>query len=267
MSHLATGEYFGSVCDRTVVADAVLSRLRHDAGRRLPPHTHEAAFFSLLLSGGYSERWGGSFIEYAPFTLVFHPPAMSHTDEVAEHGGVFFMIELSGAWLGAGIHADPRPRPDLLGDALALYRAHRQHDSTGMEIEERLWNLVAGAANLRTPHETASPQWLSRVLDRLHDDFRRSLTIARLARDANVHPVHLGRTFRSRFGMTVGEYLHRVRLEFIVRELARGRSLGDLAYEAGFADQAHMTRVCRALTGATPKEFRRLLMAETLDVA
>jgi AraC-like DNA-binding protein len=34
------------------------------------------------------------------------------------------------------------------------------------------------------------------------------------------------------------------------------RSLADVAYHTGFADQSHLTRTLRAMTGLTPLEYR-----------
>jgi AraC-like DNA-binding protein len=42
------------------------------------------------------------------------------------------------------------------------------------------------------------------------------------------------------------------RLERAGKALARGASLADAAADAGFADQAHLTRVTRQIFGITP---------------
>jgi AraC family transcriptional regulator len=255
MTQLAGGEYFGKVAGRTDIPDAALTCLQHTSGRRLPRHTHERAYYALLLSGGYRETALMASVESVPATLVFHPPSTTHSDEVAPHGGAFFIIELGDSWLSHGRDDRVRERPELAGDALGLYRAYRNRVLPDIDIEERLWSLAGEATRI----ELGKPAWLTRVVDRLHDELSEPHTVAALARDANVHPVHLSRTFRARFGMTAGEYLHRLRVGFIARELARGALLGDVAYAAGFADQSHMTRVCRAMTGATPRELQRLL--------
>jgi AraC family transcriptional regulator len=142
-----------------------------------------------------------------PSSLVFHPPATTHADEIAPDGGVFFIIELGDSWVGRNRDESVRERPELVGDALALYRAHRSGVVPDLEAEERLWSLAGDD----TRSETGVPAWLARVVDRLHDEPAEAHTVAALAAEANVHPVHLSRTFRARFGMTAGEYLHRLR--------------------------------------------------------
>lgn len=45
------------------------------------------------------------------------------------------------------------------------------------------------------------------------------------------------------------------RLQQVARDGAGGHGLADLAFGAGFADQAHMTRSIRRMTGLTPQRF------------
>jgi AraC family transcriptional regulator len=80
-----------------------------------------------------------------------------------------------------------------------------------------------------------------------------------LAVEANVHPVHLTRTFRRRIGVTPGAYVQRVRLERAVAQLASGSSLAEVALASGFADQSHFSRVVRASLGVTPRQLARLI--------
>jgi AraC-like DNA-binding protein len=68
------------------------------------------------------------------------------------------------------------------------------------------------------------------------------------------------RTLRRAFDQTVGlgpKALTRIlRAQRALRGLERGHKAGPLAYELGFADQAHLTRDVQALTGLTPSAWR-----------
>ena len=90
----------------------------------------------------------------------------------------------------------------------------------------------------------------------LHDRFNEALTLTDVAEDVNVHPVHLSREFKREFGWTVGDYVRRLRVDFVRRQLSTGAALADLALQAGFADQSHLTRVFKRLTGQTPHQLR-----------
>jgi AraC-like DNA-binding protein len=64
--------------------------------------------------------------------------------------------------------------------------------------------------------------------------------------------------FRRQVGVPIGEYVHRLRVRHASEELCRpGARLADVAVAAGFADQSHMTRVFKHVTGVPPGEFRK----------
>jgi AraC-like DNA-binding protein len=56
----------------------------------------------------------------------------------------------------------------------------------------------------------------------------------------------------------VTAYVHGLRIEWARTRIARDDTpLADLALDAGFADQAHFSRVFRRVTGSTPSQYRR----------
>ena len=68
----------------------------------------------------------------------------------------------------------------------------------------------------------------------------------------------LARQFRIRFGTSPYRYLLMRRLDAVRAELPRADQLADVALAAGFADQAHFTRLFRSAVGLTPARYRRL---------
>ena len=68
----------------------------------------------------------------------------------------------------------------------------------------------------------------------------------------------LARQFRLAFGTSPYRYLLMRRLDLAREGIHRGHRLADLALEAGFADQAHLTRVLKAAFGLTPAAYRAL---------
>lgn len=266
MSHLRIGQFFGEVSGRLVTADAVLTRVEHDQPRRLPRHSHQAAYMSLLLKGQYRESSGTRSIDCAPLTLVFHPPETSHDDEIGPEGGTFFIVEIGAVWFERMRELSRLEMPAMAAQhgaarwlALQLCRAHAEGTLSALEAESTIGEMLADALRVRLPDAGSAP-WLQRVVEQLHAGFDRALTVDQLAREAGVHPVHLSRVFRKRFGMPLGEYVNRLRIDFATRELARPESrLADIALAAGFADQSHFSRVARRLSGATPGQLRRVV--------
>jgi AraC-like DNA-binding protein len=68
----------------------------------------------------------------------------------------------------------------------------------------------------------------------------------------------LARQFRVMCGTSPYRYLLMRRLDFAREQLAPSRSLVEVALEAGFADQAHFSRMFKATFGITPTRYRAL---------
>ena len=74
----------------------------------------------------------------------------------------------------------------------------------------------------------------------------------------------LARQFRLMCGTSPYRYLLMRRLDFARQQIARGRALVEVALEAGFADQAHFTRMFRATYGLTPARYAALRGGDAL---
>jgi AraC-like DNA-binding protein len=73
------------------------------------------------------------------------------------------------------------------------------------------------------------------------------------------------RHFRWAFGTSPDRYRTQRRLAFAQAAIERGQSLAEVAAEAGFADQSHMTRQFKRTYGLTPTRWKALTAASSLD--
>ena len=265
-AHLKPGEFFGDVLRKQRCAGLVLSEVRHRTGRRLPEHSHDLAYFCLLLGGNYSERVGRRTLTYRPLTVVFHPPGLTHRDEVGGDGGHFFSVEMEARWVESlrEYTAAPAAVTEARGDDLAwlatrLYREFREPDaSSPLAVEGLVMAMLTDVARAAACVGEREPRWLARAVELLHDEGRRQHTVGSVAAAVGVHPFHLSRVFKRFRRMTVGEYLNALRIERACRELERpASSIIDVALSAGFSDQSHFTRAFKRATGTTPGAFRR----------
>lgn len=102
-----------------------------------------------------------------------------------------------------------------------------------------------------------TPPWLRTAEELLRERVGDRIGLAELADSVGVHPTHLARVFRARHGLSVGEYGRRLRLAWAAAQLAGGDTpLATIAMEAGFADQAHFTRLFKRQVGTTPARYR-----------
>lgn len=72
--------------------------------------------------------------------------------------------------------------------------------------------------------------------------------------------------FRAATGLTPKAYARVLRFQRAARALARGQRLADVAYDAGYSDQAHFNREFRALSGMTPQAYRAASVRELVHV-
>jgi AraC-like DNA-binding protein len=77
-----------------------------------------------------------------------------------------------------------------------------------------------------------------------------------LAQRANLSPSRFAHLFREHTGMPVRNYLLWRRLLFSLGRLQQGYSITATAYEAGFADGAHMSRSFRQVFGSSPTDLQ-----------
>lgn len=77
---------------------------------------------------------------------------------------------------------------------------------------------------------------------------------------------HFVTLFREAAGLTPKRYCRVLRLQHVIGRLQRGLGPAEVALESGFADQAHLTRELRALSGVTPGQWVRLAPRHTHHV-
>lgn len=99
-----------------------------------------------------------------------------------------------------------------------------------------------------------------RVLDYVEANFAAPVAIEDMAREAGMSPAHFSRLFKAVIGDSPHQFLMDYRVEEAKKMLAgRERALIDVALDCGFADQPHLNRVFKRMTGQTPKEYRASL--------
>jgi AraC-like DNA-binding protein len=79
----------------------------------------------------------------------------------------------------------------------------------------------------------------------------------RVADEQHVSRRQIERDFSRWLGVSPRHLSQVARVQGVARRAHAGASLADAAAEMGFADQSHMNRVVRQLTGVTPREFVR----------
>lgn len=244
-----------------------VTRKQYDSTFRQGSHAHEVGAVDFNLAGSGRGVYGGQEVESTPGEVEFFAPGREHSFEAGPRGMRTLHVSFGPGVLGdTALDLDDPARRHIdqataAGLGVRILRELSDPDaSSALGVESMCHQLVAASVRWRDRPEGGA-RWLAWVRERLHAGGAASLD--ELAALAGVHRAHLARSFAARYGVSVGEYERRVRLAGAAARLARdGEPLARVAREAGFADQAHLTRWFTRVLGTTPGAFVRVMRAE-----
>jgi transcriptional regulator GlxA family with amidase domain len=103
-----------------------------------------------------------------------------------------------------------------------------------------------------------SPQSLNWITSYLSFHLSESLSVADMARRANLSPTRFSAVFRQRFGLSPHQYLLHLRIQH-AQDLLKSTDLPlqHVAEYSGFADVHHFSKAFKKVTKITPGAFRR----------
>ncbi len=101
------------------------------------------------------------------------------------------------------------------------------------------------------------PWKLNRIIEYINDNLEGDITLESIARTADLSPTYFAALFKRSTGLAPHQFVMSRRIEKAKELLSNTRiSIADIAVQAGFSDQSHMTRLIRRHVGLTPKEIR-----------
>jgi AraC family transcriptional regulator len=97
-----------------------------------------------------------------------------------------------------------------------------------------------------------------RTLELLNDDCIGNIALAQIARECRLSVSHFARSFKISFGMPVHRWIVGQRVERAKDLLVNSKQpLVDVAFTAGFSDQASFNRTFTKVIGLSPGRWRR----------
>jgi AraC family transcriptional regulator len=266
IERLPPGRLHGRTIKSLKVADFILTQNAYDARSKLPFHAHENSYFCFVLQGIYTEQYGNQEVVCRSSALTFRATGQTHKALIHGLDTQVFVLEISPQWI-------ERLRADslILGSAsefcggassrlcARLYREFHKTDSAAkLAIEGLALELLAEAARQPSTGLRTTPPWLRRAREMIVEHFPETLTLTQIATEVGVHPVYLATAFRQKFGVTVGEFVRRLRIEHACAELVKGDlPLVSIAMQAGFVDQSHFSKAFKLYMGTTPSNYRK----------
>ena len=237
----------------SVVLDAVGGRMdiRAETGRdRLPSHDGPLSFIPPNVDA-HGRASGLRFLRHLTLRFDIETLARMADDE----------LELSRAWTPQLMFADPgimhlaqlfaqecasdEPRFQLYGDTLSVA-------------------LLLALARLNTSKEPSvtrgrlAPWQLRRVTDYFAAHLADEVALQTVSDLAKLSRSYFSRAFKISTGLAPHQWLVRARIERAEQLLLETNyPIAQIAVKAGFADQAHLTRTFRRLTGQSPRAWQR----------
>jgi AraC-like DNA-binding protein len=238
------------------------------------PHAHEEFMIVVTEGGAARPRFWGAIQQIAAGDLFVLNPGEVHDGGPVTGSTWRYRSFYPPADLMRRVARDltgvdrglPQFAEKLVNDpatAAMLQRAHialEAPDSTlayESHLMEALVSLVARhavdkVAAHRIGHEHRAVKLAKEYLETLPGE---NVSLDTLAHAAGIGPYHLCRVFRQETGLSPHAYQVLVRVRLAKTLLAQGHPISQAAAEAGFADQAHLTRHFKRMFGVTPGRY------------
>jgi len=175
---------------------------------------------------------------------------------------------------------------EAIGALMSSYGAQRDSSSTVVQLQSVVGELLVAvnsalsdkrdsarqslnraAQLLQTKEESRqaaavkgglAPWQARKVASHVEANLDKPIRSSDLADAVRLTPCHFSRVFRASFGESPLRYVTKRRLERAKRlMLSTDSPLSQIAFDCGFADQAHFSRLFRRAAGDTPREWRR----------
>ncbi len=233
----------------------------------LESHTHERSIIAVMLEGSFETEIAKKRIDCIPATTWTEPREERHANHVGSRGARVLVTQPH-----PDRHELLAPFGRLLDEVLDIRDPEIALDARRVAAEVARPNslsslamdslvmlmMIRAARGTHKRSERRAPPWLMQARDLVHAHFHDQLDLATIAAIVGVTPWHLARTFRRHFRASIGEYAGAIRVDWALRQLsATGTPISEVALKAGYTDQSHLTRACKAITGLAPAAYRR----------
>jgi AraC family transcriptional regulator len=267
MQKLITGNFLGTNTELLSTNSLRITRVDYPENLSSDWHYHENAYFAFIQKGGSLERRKKENLQCYPGQLLFYNDQEAHQNEKYQRGSRNICLELQNEWFSKN-QIDKKWMEGAFNiensTIKSLFvRIIREtvfnDDCSRIAIEGLL--LQVYAEMLRNKNNVLQlPAWLQIVQSFLHDNWNKKITIAEIAKLANVHPITLSKEFPRFFNCSFGEYLRKLRLERSLALLKKTHiPLDEIALNCAFYDSSHYINTFKSFYGMTPSGYRKIL--------
>ncbi len=247
--------------------DYTIRICRYPSHFMIPIHRDPRPRISLIVLGGVSEFFGESRMRIGPGWAIAKSSRYYHSNCFGHAGATICSIELGtskphyerffqtnqpSCWFLGGM-------VQSLLRFLELVSKNPSNDRQPGLIAHNI--LQSLCCENQTNAFTSAPNWLkNNLFEETHTPC--DLRIDRFAETLGVVPDHLCRIMQRYFKCTTAQFVQRNRTSHALELLAiEDASISSVAFEAGFTDQAHMTRTFSKHLMMTPGRVKDMFRA------
>jgi AraC-like DNA-binding protein len=241
-----------------------VQHVKVSAGRFGQPWSRRIVLAKWAVSGLGCMKVGSQRLNFGPGTVAIYLPSIPHRFWAVKPVNEFCWFSVDGPLaeefvlqlgLNAGVFNWPSPPLEKVYQLMDLLKDHtiqgRRHAS--LAAIEMLYSI---ANAIRSPRIAPLVQRARQIIEQEFAD--PNLSAERIATELSYHRGSLSRLFHKQTGVTIIEYLTRVRLQE-AKTLLRYTSdkVAGVAEKCGFRETTYFCRWIRKHTGKTTRELRR----------
>ena len=119
-------------------------------------------------------------------------------------------------------------------------------------------NFLASDSYVKSKFQTNNSR-IKKIHEYLMKNYREEINLEEIAYLVHMAPASLCRFFKSSTGLTVFEYLNKIKIDYSCKLLLNTElSIVNISYDCGFNNLSHFNKQFRKFLGQTPSQFRRL---------
>ncbi|MEN2988357.1 AraC family transcriptional regulator [Tistrella sp. BH-R2-4] len=235
----------------------------------LPRHSHDGLMLSLLGDGIQKVHYKGASHNAGAGSIVAIPPHGVHGAEPEGSDGWMFHSITVPVDVLESVHPEGGRfacQSVMVDDVLSHLFKRLFTSFTGesaLHQETALFRLVEHFLKAHThisdfpQHRRTEKRAVEISKDYLADNLDRNVTLDELAKVARMDKFLLVRCFTDILGISPHAWHRQRQFQKSLELLSRGARIAEVAAQTGFADQSHLTRVFKKMTGITPGTYRK----------
>ncbi|MFK7819449.1 MAG: helix-turn-helix domain-containing protein [Planctomycetaceae bacterium] len=242
-------------------------------GTRFPLHFHDT--FVIQFVRGGTDWCCGTDLSASRGQVFIHDPHAPHTGgpvdgTLLRYQAIYprasLLRELTGVEPGQVCSGSTTvlSQPRFVNRVRALMEECQRNTrapNAGLRLRSELtavFELLLESRSSAADNSAATPiyQKMLKARQYLRENFDRDVTNLELGSTCGVSPYHLIRSFKNHFGITPRQFLISQRVVHAKRLIASGETVASAAHACGFADQSHLCRFFKRLTGYAPSHMR-----------